>query len=118
LSRSITVENSTRPAIAIAVNSTTAMAARSRPITGSRNEIWWTMKPTCANSTSANAKDTVRNATSRNASLRICVADGASALIAAIAALEPIDRLAKYDASITVEVSIRRSGQVFGPDGS
>ena len=48
LSRSITVENSTRPTTAIAVNSATAIAACSRPITGSRNEIRWTMNPTCA----------------------------------------------------------------------
>ena len=38
-SRSITVENSTRPTTAIAVSSATAIAARSRPITESRNEI-------------------------------------------------------------------------------
>ena len=39
LSRSITVENNTRPAIAIAVSSATAVAACWRPITGSRNAI-------------------------------------------------------------------------------
>ena len=49
------------------------------PDHGSRNAIRWTMKPTCANSTSANADDTDRKATSRNACARICVGDGASA---------------------------------------
>ena len=79
LSRSITVENNTRPTTAIAVNNATAIAARSRPIKGSRNEIRWTMNPTWANSTSANAIDTVRNATSRKACARIRDADGVSA---------------------------------------
>ena len=37
--RSITNENSTRPTTAIAVSNATAIAARSRPITESRNEI-------------------------------------------------------------------------------
>src|SRR2546429_607580 len=45
--RSITKENSTRPTTAIAVSSATAIAARSRPITPSRNVMRWTMKPTC-----------------------------------------------------------------------
>ncbi len=67
-----------RPAIAIAVSSATAVAALPRPITGSRNAIRWTMKPTCANSTSANEMDTLRNATSRKASARTFDADGAS----------------------------------------
>ena len=46
------------------------------------------MKPTCANSTSANAIDTVRNALLRSAWARICVAEGASAADAATVALE------------------------------
>ncbi len=45
------------------------------------------MKPTCANSTSANATETLRNATSRSACIRIREADGASAAAFAIAAV-------------------------------
>jgi hypothetical protein len=39
LSRSITVENRTRPATAMAVSTATATAALARPITGSRKAI-------------------------------------------------------------------------------
>src|SRR3954465_15510535 len=85
--RSITNENSTRPTTAIAVSNATATAARSRPITESRNEIKWTMKPTWANSTSAKADDTERKAISRNARARIWIGDGALAAPAVALAL-------------------------------
>jgi hypothetical protein len=61
----------------------TATAARSRPITGSRNEIRWTMNPTCANSTRAKAMVTVRKPTSRSAQARISVDDCGFAFAAA-----------------------------------
>ena len=54
------------------------MLARSRPIIGSRNEIWCTMKPTCAIISIANGTVMVQNERLRNAARRICAMDRAT----------------------------------------
>src|SRR5947209_1862950 len=61
-SRSTTTPRQSRPVNDIAVVTATASPASDRPIVGSSNAIWCTMKPTCASNASANGAVMVQNA--------------------------------------------------------
>ena len=60
-----------RPTTAATVITPTASPARARPIAGSRNAIWCTMKPICAISAIANGPATLQNAGLRSAMARV-----------------------------------------------
>ncbi|MBA7468945.1 hypothetical protein ES707_04201 [subsurface metagenome] len=76
----------------------------------------WTMKPTCANSTSAKAMETERKAISRNAFARTCVGDGASACAAAAVCASTGGLPTKIRITGTITTTMTMAATVIAPE--